>query len=92
VLALAANPKELKVVVTSPLEAAWRKSDQGAVYVMVLNLSDQPQKRQGIKLTGFVAGKAMVVNENDRALDIGNTGFIDDFEAFQVHVYKLGGP
>ena len=91
ILTLPANPKGLKVSVAAPLEAAWRKNEKGS-YVIVLNLSDQPQKGQAIKLSGFTGGKAKLLNEEDRTVDLGNTGLIDDFGPCDVHVYKIGGP
>ena len=92
ILALPANPKGMKASVAAPLEAAWRKDDKGASYVIVLNLSDQPQKGQSIKLAGIAGSKAELLNEENRSVPVAKTGLIDDFGPHDVHVYKIGAP
>ncbi len=91
-LALPPNPKELKATVNAPMEAAWRRADDGTVYVIALNLSGDPQFAQPVRLLGsFAVGKAQVLKEGDRTVNVTANGFVDDFEPFGVHVYALGG-
>ena len=33
-----------------------------------------------------------LLNEENRTVDLGNTGLIDDFGPYDVHVYKIGEP
>jgi hypothetical protein len=86
------NPKGMTASVNPPMEVGWRKGADGKVLVVVLNLSDKPQVGQPVTMTGdFKQGKATVLKEDDRSVNVTPHGFVDDFEAFGVHVYELGG-
>jgi hypothetical protein len=74
------------------MEVGWRRGADGKLLVMVLNLSDKPQLAQPVTMTGsFGQGKATVLKEGDRTVNVTSHGFVDDFEAFGVHIYELGG-
>ena len=86
------NPKGVTASVNPPMEVGWRRGADGKVLVIVLNLSDKPQVGQPVTMTGdFKQGKAAVLKEGDRTVNVTPHGFVDDFEAVGVHVYELGG-
>jgi hypothetical protein len=88
-LATPPNPREMKAVADAPLEVAWRKGHDGKAYVIALNLSNETQKAQALRLTGFPTGSGKDLTEEDRAVTFTNNGLVDDFRAYGVHVYAI---
>lgn len=82
------NPRELNVSVNAPLEATWRKAD-GKLYAIVLNLSNEKQLAQPLRFTGFGAGKADDLTQDNRTVNITENGLVDDFGPYDVHVYVM---
>jgi hypothetical protein len=89
ILSLPHDPKGMKVSVTPPLEAAWRKGADGICYAIVVNMSPEPLKAQTIKLSGFPEGFVRVLTEESRSIVTVDQAFTTDFSAFGAAVYRL---
>lgn len=88
-LATMPNPREMKAEVNQPLEVAWRKGHDGKAYLIALNLSNEQQKAQPLRLTGFPSGKAKDLASDDRTVNFTPNGLVDDFRPYGVHVYVI---
>jgi hypothetical protein len=92
ILALPANPKTRRVSVAPPLEAAWRETEDGRVYAIVLNLSDQTLKNQSIQFKGIPDGKVVVLNSVVNSLSILNQHLTDNFDPYSPRIYAVESP
>jgi hypothetical protein len=66
---------------------ALTKRDGGATYVFAVGMRDGAAKGL-FQVPGIKAGKVEVIGEN-RALELANGKFEDEFKAFDVHLYKI---
>jgi hypothetical protein len=80
------DPAPVSVTVGAPLEAGWRIAD-GEVWIFVLNLDDEPQSA-AIVVDGVTADEA-AVDDEDRTLEVEDGIVLDDFEAHELHVYRI---
>jgi hypothetical protein len=86
------NPRDVKISVNPPMEVGWRRGADGKLLVIALNLSDKPQMAQPVTMSGtFGQGKAAVLKEGDRTVNVTAHGFVDNFEGFGVHLYEVDG-
>jgi hypothetical protein len=89
VLKTPANPAGVDVARHAPIEAAWRKAQDGTIYIFALNLSGEVQRGQTLTLKGITAPAAQAYKENDRQVPIVDSKITDDFQAFEVHIYTI---
>jgi len=89
VLNTPANPDAVGVSTDFPIQATWRKTGEGVVYIFALNLSSENRRAEILKLTGVKASTATLANEEGRTLTISHSSLIDDFTPYQVHIYTI---
>ena len=82
------NPTNINATVSTPLEVAWRMS-QNEAYFIILNLSDTAKSNQSISLDGIGSVGSATVYQENRTVSIINGRITDNFAPYAVHIYKV---
>lgn len=84
------DPPDIGMEVEAPLITSWRLVD-GKAYYFVLNMSEKPIRSARMQLHGVAKdGEARVRGEN-RTVAYSSRVIVDDFAAFETHIYEIGG-
>jgi len=89
ILALPANPKELTVSVTAPLEVTWRRDNDGQIHIIVLNLSHESAKSASFCLNDPNHKSAHFVTQGDEMLIQTGKEFTFDLSPFEVRMFVV---
>ena len=84
------DPPDIGMEVDGPLITSWRLVD-GKAYYFVLNLSDKPVQNARMQLYGVPKNGEALVRGEKRTVAFADRVMVDDFGAFETHIYEIGG-
>jgi hypothetical protein len=82
------NPTSIGATVSSPLQVGWR-SASGSDYFIVLNLSNNTENNEAIKLSGIGSATSATVYGENRSVQISGNSITDNFAPYAEHIYQV---